>query len=58
MSKGKQPDFDAFVTTENGDDTIWHRIGAAWNHKEGGLTIRLNYPVGVTELVLRAPKKD
>ena len=22
MSKGKQPDFDAYVTTENGDDTI------------------------------------
>ncbi len=55
-----KPNFNVFVVTETGSEkNFWHKVGAAWNHREdGGLNIRLDFPVGVTDLVLLPPKED
>ncbi len=32
----KTPDFNVFMTTENGDKTHYTKIGAVWKNKTGG----------------------
>ena len=55
----KKSDFNVFVVTKTGGEkNFWHKVGAAWSHKEDGLHIRLDFPVGVTDLVLLPPKED
>ena len=51
------PALIAYAVRGEGDDAFWHRIGAAWNHKDGeGLSITLSaVPVG-GRIVLRTPK--
>lgn len=58
MSKGKKPDFN--VRAKVGE--FWSTIGAAWNVKDGGISIRLNHvPVGNEwdgSLLLLPPRED
>ncbi len=43
MAQGNKPDFN--VRAKAGD--YWSTVGAAWNVKDGGISIRLNHvPVG------------
>lgn len=43
MAKGKQPDFNARAKIGE----YWQTVGAAWNVKDGGISLRLNViPVG------------
>jgi hypothetical protein len=53
---------DVLVVTEYGEGTEkknrWNKVGAAFRAKEGeGYTVVLDFPVGVTKLVLRPPKE-
>lgn len=52
------PSFFAYAVKGDGDNAIWNRIGAAWDHRDGkGLSITLSAtPVG-GRIVLRAPKE-
>ncbi len=58
IDSNKKPNFNVFVVTETSGKDFWHKVGVAWNHKEDGLNIRLDFPVGVTDLVLFPPKED
>ena len=51
------PTFVAYAVRGDGDNAIWNRIGAAWNHRDGkGMSIALTaHPVG-GRVVLRAPR--
>lgn len=57
-SNRKAPALIAYHVTE-GDDSIWTRIGAAWDHDDAkGSTLQLDLlPVAFTgRIVLREPK--
>lgn len=58
MAKGSKPDFN--VRAKVGE--YWTTIGAAWNVKDGGISIRLNtIPVGNEwdgSILLLPPKED
>ena len=55
----KKPNFNVFIVTEtHGKKDFWHKVGVAWKHKEDGLNIRLDFPIGVTDLVLLPPKEN
>ena len=58
VAKGNKPDFNARAKV--GD--YWSTIGAAWNVKDGGISIRLNMiPVGNEwdgSVLLLPPKED
>lgn len=58
MAKGDRPDFN--VRAKVGE--YWQQCGAAWNVKDGGVSIRLNVlPVGGDwdgSLLLLPPKDD
>ena len=53
---GKRPDFNAYMIV---GDSIFQKIGAAWNNKDGkGVSIALDaFPVD-GKLVLREPKTE
>lgn len=55
----KAPHFLAWHITEKGDKSFWNRIGAAWQHKDGGgFTVQLEVlPIG-GRIVLRQPLDD
>lgn len=54
-----QPTLIAYsVKAREGKSDIWTRIGAAWPHKDQGLTIQLDaLPLG-DRIVLREPKEE
>ena len=57
------PSLIAYHVTEKkkeGDKGFWTRIGAAWEHKDGGgLTLQLDLvPVNGGRIVLRVPAAD
>lgn len=58
MAQGNKPDFN--VRAKAGD--YWSTVGAAWNVKDGGISIRLNnIPVGKEwdgSLLLLPPKEE
>lgn len=58
MAKGEAPAFN--VRAKAGD--YWYTVGAAWNVKDGGISIRLNtLPVGRDwdgSLLLLPPKEE
>lgn len=58
MSDKKRPDFN--VRAKVGE--YWSTVGAAWNVKDGGISIRLNHlPVGKDwdgSLLLLPPKDE
>lgn len=58
MAKGNAPDFNVRVKVGE----YWHQAGAAWNVKDGGISIRLNMlPVSNEwdgSLLLLPPKAD
>ena len=41
MAKGQKPQFDVFVSQENGSKNHYVRVGAAWNVAKGGISIKL-----------------
>lgn len=55
----KAPHFLAWHITEKGEKSFWNRIGAAWQHKDGGgFTVQLEVlPIG-GRIVLRQPLDD
>ncbi len=60
MSNKTKPDYIAYDVTEgNKDQSIWHPVGAAWNHSDNkGINIVL-YAVPVTgKITLRTPQSD
>jgi hypothetical protein len=58
MAKGKAPDFNARAKIGE----YWQTVGAAWNVKDGGISLRLNViPVGNEwdgSVLLLAPKPE
>lgn len=57
MAKGEKPNFN--VRAKIGEH--WQTIGAAWNVKDGGVSVRLNtIPVGNWDgsLLLLPPKEE
>lgn len=39
---GKKPDYDVFVSRENGDKNFYTRIGSAWSVSKDGISIQLD----------------
>ena len=56
----KPPTLIAWHVAERGEKKFWTRIGAAWDHKDGGgLTLDLDLvPVDGGRIVLRAPSEE
>lgn len=57
----KQPTHNVFVVREGKkeDKSYWTKVGAAWKHSDDdGLYIKLDFPVGVTELTIRKIKEE
>lgn len=54
----KTPAFIAYAVKGEGDDAYWHRIGAAWAHRDGGgMSITLAaMPIG-GRIVLRTKRE-
>ena len=53
------PDFLAWQVTQKGDKSYWHKLGAAWSHKDGnGFTIQLDAVPIDCRIVLRQPIED
>tara|TARA_B100000686_G_C16783272_1_gene973435 strand:+ start:1812 stop:2024 length:213 start_codon:yes stop_codon:yes gene_type:complete len=52
------PAYGAYVVRGDGESAFWHRVGSAWQHRDGnGLSINLAaMPVG-GRIVLRAPRE-
>jgi hypothetical protein len=61
MSKKDKPTHDAYVAVSTGPnptDTIWLKVGAAWEHKDGeGFNVVLHATPVTGKLVLRKPKE-
>ena len=58
MSTAKQnsPALIAYHVSQNGENTYWTRIGAAWPNKKGGFQVKLETLPVNGELVLLPPK--
>jgi hypothetical protein len=54
----KQPALIAYTVRESGEKSFYTRIGAAWAHKKGGYSIRLDALPVNGEIVLFPPKED
>ncbi len=53
------PNFIAWHVTEKGDNSFWHRVGAAWYHRDKkGLSLQLEVVPINGKIVLREPKQD
>lgn len=52
----KQPKFIAKTTTQSGDKTYFHTVGAAWENKDGSLFIKLHATPVSGEILLFQPK--
>lgn len=57
QGKNAEPTLIAWHVSERGERNYWHRVGAAWNHKDGqGLTITLDTIPVNGRIVLRTPR--
>lgn len=54
---GKKPDYEVFVSQENGDKNFYTRVGAAWHVAKDGISIQLQALPVDGKLVL-FPRKD
>lgn len=56
----KPPTLIAWHVADRGEKSFWTRIGAAWDHKDGGgLNLHLDLvPTNGGRIVLRAPAED
>ena len=54
--KNTTPDLKAFATTQSGDKTFYHEIGAAWKNSNGGYSIKLYANPINGDIVLFPPK--
>jgi len=52
----KQPKYIAKTTTQNGNKTYFHHVGAAWKNKDGSLYIKLHSVPVSGEILLFQPK--
>lgn len=54
------PSMIAYHVAERGNKGFWTRIGAAWDHKDGGgYTLQLELvPTGEGRIVLRPPRDE
>lgn len=41
MTQKSKPDYDVFVSHENGDKNWYTNVGAAWNVAKAGISIKL-----------------
>ena len=57
MSNNK-PSLIAYTVSENGENSFFTRVGAAWPNKKGGYQIRLQALPVSGEIVLLPPKND
>jgi hypothetical protein len=57
MAQGNKPDYEAFVSRENGDKNFYTRVGAAWRVAKDGISIQLECLPVDGKLVL-FPRKD
>ena len=55
---GKKPAYHVFVSEKNGEKTYYHRVGAAWDVSNGGISIKLNALPVDGNLVLFPPKEE
>ena len=58
MAKGERPAYHVFVSEKSGDKTYYHRVGAAWNVSNDGISIKLNALPTDGSLILFPPKED
>jgi len=58
-SETKAPDFIAWQVIQKGDKSVWHKVGASWQHKDKkGMTLQLDViPLG-GRIVLRHPQDN
>lgn len=57
-SPSKKPDLIAYVVTESGEQSYFHRIGVAWRNSKGGAKLKLDaFPVN-GELLLLPPREN
>ncbi len=53
----KEPALIAWHVSGKGEQSFWHRVGAAWDHKDGrGVTLVLDTLPVNGRVVLREPK--
>ena len=57
QSKGRQPDYIIHTTDSTDQNAPWHRIGAAWQNKNGYLTANLAATPTNGKLILQ-PKEE
>ena len=55
--KNTTPDLKAFTTTQSGDKTFYHEIGAVWKIANGGYSIKLHANPINGDIVLFPPKE-
>ncbi|MEO1046374.1 MAG: hypothetical protein AAFX04_13105 [Pseudomonadota bacterium] len=57
MIEPKEPALIAWHVSKRGENSYWHRVGAAWDHRDGkGLTLMLDTMPIDGRVVLREPK--
>ncbi|MCB9987715.1 MAG: hypothetical protein H6868_00075 [Rhodospirillales bacterium] len=57
QTQSRKPDLIAYVVSESGKKTYYHRVGAAWRNSKGGAKVVLEaFPVG-GELLLLPPRQ-
>lgn len=55
---GKRPDYEVFVSKQNGDSNFYTKIGAAWKVAKDGISIKLDLLPLDGKIVLFPPKED
>ena len=59
MANGNKPDFNVFISEKGKDDKIYyHRVGAAWNVSNDGISIRLTALPIDGNLILFPPREN
>ncbi len=57
-TSNKKPELIAYTVTGTGENTFFHKIGAAWANKKGGFQIKLAANPINGEIVLLPPKES
>ena len=57
MSENTKPQLRAFVSTKNGEKNFYHEIGAAWELKNGGYSVKL-YATPINGEMVLFPVKE
>ena len=53
-----KPDYGVFVSEKNGDKTFYHRVGAAWNVSNDGISIKMKPGIAIYGDCVLFPPKD